>query len=412
MKNKASYGVWTISILLICAYVYAKFQGGFISWFIFYAFLPIAIMAVGLFLFAFRGVHVVRELKKPKYTAGQTVQVRLRIMNPYRFPFIYLMVKDSLDPRLINAVEDTKKIVLGGFKKEYIVEYSIEDVPRGVFKWNELSIETGDLFGLVKRQHTFSHDNEIVVYPKYQIIRRWRTLNEKNIGTTFSFNRQDEDVSSVMGIRDYAPGDRLARIHWKATARTNSLKTKEYEHQITNDFMFFIDREMKSYGGKGTGGKVSALFERTVSLTASLTRLVLKQHFSAGIVSYGKVATVMNMSKDQEQIFRIYEHLARIEADSTYSFIKTVLREISFLPMGTTVVILTPRLDEKIIGLLNDISYRRIKLEFFWMKGHKEITQQERQYLAMLAQAQINYHIISNDRFEQALSGGDQHVTA
>lgn len=416
MKKKPSYGLWTITILLICSYVFAKFQGGFVSWFIFYAFLPIVIMTFFLYFFALKNVQVEREIEKAKYTSGETVEVTLTIRNPYRIPFVYLMIKDTLDPRLVKYAEGTKQVIYGGFKKQFTASYVIQDIPRGVYQWNEVQLETGDLFGLIKKHKQFTCLNEIVVYPKYQKIRYWRTMNERNIGVKSSFNRQDEDVSTVMGIRDYAPGDRLARIHWKATARTNSLKTKEYEHQVTNDFMIFLDREKEVRRGQaeafGQDKRNEALFERAVSLTASLARFVLKQHFSAGLVSYGETATVMNMARDQEQLYRLYEHLARVEQNTTYSFAKTILREVTFLPIGTTVVIITPQLNQRIVKVLNDLSYRKIKVEFFWVKHTAETSEEQNRCLGLLAASQISYYIVSDDLFEQALSGGAQHVSA
>lgn len=415
MEKKAYLGVGALLLLLASSYVFAKFQGGFVSWFIFWSFLPVVSLILVLFLLAFKGASVEREITKIKYTSGESVYITLRIHNPYRIPFMYLIIEDQVDPRLKDSLEESsKQVILGGFKKEFTTTYVLQDVPRGVFLFKDIYVETGDLFGLVKRRQHFTFDNEIVVYPKYQRIRYWRTVNERNIGTRYSFNRQDEDVSSVMGIRDYAPGDRLARIHWKATARTNTLKTKEYEHQVTNDFMFFLDRQKKWLAdGTGTEGESkgsSQLFEKSVSLTASLVRFVLKQHFSAGLVSYGQTPTVMNLARDQEQLYRIYEHLARVEQDTTYSFLKTVLREVSFLPLGTTVVIITAQLDQKIVSMLNDLSYRKIKVEFFWIKDAKEANEAQKHCLGMLTNSQINYYIVADYPFEEALSGGGQHA--
>ncbi len=276
-----------------------------------------------------------------------------------------------------------------------------------MYRWNEITLQTGDPFGLIKKEMSFSQADEVVVYPKYQEIRQWRSMNEKNMGMNQTVHRKAEDVSLVMGVRDYAPGDKLSRIHWKASAKIQQLRTKEFEHQVTNDFMFFLDREQASYGAEE-----HPLFERAVSLTASLAKYALKNHFSTGLVSYGSFPSTLPMTKDQEQLYRIFEHLARIKADATLSFAKTILKEVVYLPTGTTVVIISPRLDKKLALLLGDLSYRKIKVEFFWIREKQPLTNEERSHLQLMEGVQVTYYLVTEEKFSEVLSGGERHVSA
>lgn len=397
----------TLIILLLSSYVFAKFQGGFVSWFLFYSFLPIALFSILQSIFSLKGISVERMIEKKKYTAGEKVVITLKIKNPLRFPLLFLVLKDELDTRITLGVESYRKIAYPGFRKEIEIKYVIKKIPRGLFRFEEINLQTGDLFGFIKKEQSFRLVDEIVVYPKYQDIRSWRTFNEKNVGMSYSMNRQDEDVSSVMGIRDYAPGDRLTSIHWKASARTNTLKTKEFEHQVTNDFMFFLDREVAAYGDEE-----HPLFEKSISLSASLIKFALNHHFSAGLVSYGDMRTVVNLARDQEQLYRIFEHFARIKADTTFSFHKTVLREVVYLPTGTTVVLISPKMTKEMAMIMGDLCYRKIKVEFFWIKEKQETTEIERKSLALLDQLQVSYYIVAGENFNEALSGGQSHVPA
>jgi uncharacterized protein (DUF58 family) len=407
MKKKSSFGIVSIIFLLISAFVFSKFQGGFVSWFLFYSFLPIAIFAMFQYAFALKGVSVERMIEKKKYTAGERVEITLKIKNPLRFPLLFLVLTDGVDSRLTPGLNGFRKIAYPGFKKEVEIQYVIKKIPRGLYRFDEITMQTGDLFGFIKKEKAFNVINEIVVYPRYQDIRSWRTFNEKNVGMSYSMNRQDEDVSSVMGIRDYAPGDRLTSIHWKASARTNSLKTKEFEHQVTNDFMFFLDREEAAYGDEE-----HPLFEQAISLSASLIRYALNHHFSTGLVSYGDERTVVNLARDQEQLYRIFEHFARIKADTTFSFLKTILREVVYLPTGTTVVLVSPRINKKLAMMMGDLSYRKIKVEFFWIKENQDTTEEEKKCLALLDQLQVSYYMVAGENFNEALSGGQSHVPA
>ena len=72
--------------LLILAYVFAKFQGGFVSWFLFYAFLPIALYSLLYHFFVFRLITVERRVNKriarPETVWKSLTQFKILIVFP------------------------------------------------------------------------------------------------------------------------------------------------------------------------------------------------------------------------------------------------------------------------------------------------------------------------------------------
>jgi uncharacterized protein (DUF58 family) len=390
------------------------FQGGFVSWFLFYSFLPLAIYSLLLFFLGFNSLDVKRRVEHTRITAGQSLKVEIECKRRIPFPLIYIIIKDQRKNSVEKAPVHNKAILYPLFSTNVTVVYELVNMPRGVFYWDEITLQIGDPFGLMKREKKITVHSEVVVYPKYKELQLWKTVNERNMGTDLTVHRHSEDVTSVMGIRDYAPGDRLSRIHWKASARTNSLKTKEYEHQVTNDFMFFLDREglASATDTKGTVEGPNSLFERAVSLTASLAKFALAHRFSVGLVSYGRIATRLSLSREEEQLFRIFEHLARVEADAEISFAKLVMKEIVYLPIGTTAVIICPRLTKEIAMMLGDLTHRKIKVELFWVKENKELSDEEKQYIDLIEGLQVTYYLVIGDDFNDILKGGNRHVSA
>lgn len=240
MKKRKSAGLWKMLAVLFICYAYAKFQGGFVSWFVLYTVLPVGIFSILLYFFAFRKVSVERSFVKQKTTAGDELVVTITGSNPWRIPMIFLLVNDTYTAVLTGKKHRVTKLLYPGIKPTFEIQYVIKEIQRGIYRWDEFDLQTGDFFGLMKKRKSVSQKQEVVVYPKFHDIHYWRSFNEKNTGNVYSFQKVDENVSAVVGVRDYAPGDRLAQIHWKASARMNQLKTKEYEHQVTNDFMFFF----------------------------------------------------------------------------------------------------------------------------------------------------------------------------
>lgn len=53
-----------------CCFSYAMFQGGFVSWFLFYAFLPFVLYAGLLALYPLRSFQASRQMDKTQLHAG------------------------------------------------------------------------------------------------------------------------------------------------------------------------------------------------------------------------------------------------------------------------------------------------------------------------------------------------------
>jgi uncharacterized protein (DUF58 family) len=48
--------------------------------------------------------------------------------------------------------------------------------------------------------------------------------------------------SDLYTIRDYQPSDSVRHIHWKATAKTSTLKTREFAAEESHNIVLVFDR--------------------------------------------------------------------------------------------------------------------------------------------------------------------------
>lgn len=394
-------GLFGVLLLLMAAFVFGKVQGGFVPWFLFYAFLTIALYEVIVFICVLRGVEVERELSHVRLNAGAMLEVRVKLRRPPYFPVPWMWVEDHVPVTLNAPSQAGAKLLFPWFKREMTYSYECDQLQRGRHKWQRITIQSGDIFGFIQREKYVDVIDEVLVYPKVREIPKWHTLNERNPGASYALNRVSEDRTSVIGVRDYMHGDRLSQIHWKATAKGMGLKTKEFELQTSNDFMFFLDRRTLHYGMER-----HPLFERAVSLTASLSRYALNRRFTAGLVSYGKDRYVLPPARHPDTLITIYEHLAEVRADSPFPFHKTLLREAVYVPNGTTVVCVTPQVDADVAGAVSQLHERRIKVEVFWLSPTQDDSRIELSRLRSLEQLGIPVRRVYDDRFEAIVRGG------
>ncbi|MFC4766899.1 DUF58 domain-containing protein [Effusibacillus consociatus] len=396
--------LWTV--ILASAFSYAQFQGGYASWFLLFAASTIALYVFLTKYYAGRHLTTERRVSSTKLTAGSTLEVDLDIRSKSRWPLAWLVVEDLIPHKLVIRGTANRRMFFPGFDKRIRMKYTIPDLQRGKYSMRDTILRTGDIFGFYRKEIVHRRDEKITVYPRIVPIRYWHTVNQFNTGMSFAQNRIAEDTTNVLGVRDYAPGDRLSRIHWRATARTGALKSKEFELHVTNELMFFFNRSRQDYGAGG-----GPIFEMAVTTTASLIRYGMEKKYSVGLVSCGQEKMILPVSRSQEHFIKILEHLTLVQPDLDLSFKEIVLREISYLSRGSTIVMITPMLNEEIVKLVSLLEYRKIKTEFFLLKSSASITPEERQQIAKLAIFGVHvYFVASEQELDEAVRGPVVHA--
>lgn len=383
---------------------YAMFQGGFVSWFLFFATFLLIAYEVGTWLWGSSQLECERILSANRLTAGQSLQVELVLRNRSKWPIFWASLEDVLRSWSALHRGGTRTLLYPGFRKETRVQYSILHMPRGRFEFPKTIVQTGDLFGFVQQSKMYPSDDHVMVYPKIIPITVWNTANQYRSGATQAQNRITEESGNVFGVRDYTQGDRLSRIHWRASARTGALKSKEFELHFANDLMFFLDRSVYDY----PFSKVA--FELAVTTVVSLIHYSIQKKHAAGLISFGKERKMYPLSHRPEQFAKILDHLAVVLPDSDALFHDTVLREAQSLPRGSTIVLVTPLIRDETVRLFGLLTHRNIQVELFLIHPELVIPEELNQKLARSAAFGTVVHVIRKEKdLPESLKGGGRY---
>jgi len=304
LKHFSSIGrflfVW---LVLISAFVFAMFQGGQVSWTIFYSILPFILYAILLFIYPLKDIEVSRVIKVPVIENGGRLVIRLNFKRKWYFPLLYTVVsekwRDEDQPFL--AKEKRNKLFLIGFRREITWDYEINKVPRGEHVIEGVSIEVSDLFGWIRKTRFVQMSSTILVYPRTTKIHYTEIGTQYEEGSMTSTFNLIKDTNLATGVRDYQTGDRVAWIHWKSFARTQTLMTKEFEDKRSRELTIILD------------GRPSNSFEEQVTLTASILKDVSKQQITTGFLSIGDGYTVFPSLQIEEDFRQAQIHLAKIK---------------------------------------------------------------------------------------------------
>jgi uncharacterized protein (DUF58 family) len=157
------------------------------------------------------------------------------------------------------------------------------------------------------------------------------------------------------GIRGYLPGDRLRDLNWTVTSRTGQLHVNERAALRATDLVIMID----AFSEVGPPGETS--LDLAVRGAAGLADAYLHTGDRVGIVALGGVLRWLGPAPGYRQFFRIVEMVFGIRfASEVIPDLGRVPR--TALPPRSLVVLFSPLLDTRTLGVVADLRQRGVSL--------------------------------------------------
>ncbi|WP_096201848.1 DUF58 domain-containing protein [Bacillus sp. FJAT-45350] len=376
-------------------FAYAMFQGGFVSWFLFYSVLVVSALTIVAILFSFRGIVVERTFSKQDLYAADSTEVTITIKKRSIHPFFYVRIRDTVP----NSLLDSNTIGSGAlfflsFKNELSFQYPISNLPRGKHEFNEVELTLGDLFGFFQKSTRLKVHSSILVYPRLRDIGEWkvRTRRQGGEGTSISLSQSMDEELSIAGVRRYVPGDRLSSIDWKQSARSSSLMTKEFE--TFQETRFFL--------GLYSFVRVPDIdaYERAVELAASFVNYFYTKSVSLGFVDYRSAPSVIPCEKQLDNYYSMYRKLALAEMEDESYF--ELERYRNAVPQGEMIVLITTTLSEEFVSLVQSLRISS-DVRVCWTQAESELSTEERERLDSLRRNRVRVFQFPNEEFNQSM---------
>lgn len=386
--------LFVISALILVTFSYAMFQGGFVSWFLFYSFLPFAFYAICLAFYPFDEFAVERKITRREYQANEEVKVQVTLKRRLSFPLLFILVEDCLSESMNESVQEKKNkhFYLLGFRKEFSFEYSIEKLPRGEHEWQAIRMMTSDLFGLIEKEKRIKLEEKILVYPAYEELMEGSFVNA-NQGMDASQSRIQRETSMVVGIRDYQSGDRLSWIDWKASAKRNGMVTKEFEQSQSRDVFMVMDCVP------------DRRFEIIVSFTASLGRALLRKGIRVGFLSVHNEKVIIPIHGGEASRQQLFYQLAQMKDHCFVPFDRVLETESFLLQQKATFMLVTAHLSISLIEAAKRCTTRNCPIIIFVIKSADDfITVTEQSMKAMANVHGMRVAFVYEGKFSVGLS--------
>ncbi|MEW9670328.1 DUF58 domain-containing protein [Ammoniphilus sp. 3BR4] len=345
-----------LAFFTLLSYVYKGWHPGFASTFIFSILAALMLYEGMVFLTSFYKLNITRLVAKKRLQAGGTQVVTIKLARGFRFPLAWYAVHE-LWPGNLPPVPG--QVFFPWFKKEIDITFELPQLARGAYDLKEITVVCGDLFGIFKAEKTIKLTDRFLVYPKYDLLQKWTAKDGQKSGQASIARRHSDELTSVVGIREYAFGDRLNQIHWKATAKSQTLKTKEFEYQVSQYFAVFLDSRQGAYPD-------SRSFEKAIQAAASLSNLGFKKQLKFALLIEGSPGKAKMLEGAQgHDFYRVLEELSALQAEGKAGVEDLVKQALPLLPRGAQLAIVTGRIDRSLSLLLAELAHKQTKVELF-----------------------------------------------
>ena len=397
-----------IILLILVLFSFAMFQGGFTSWFLFFSFLPIFLYQMALMFYSIKMWQVTRELSKQRIEAGDQVIVKISIRRKIPFPLYYCIFEEIFpeslnkidlrqdkykqmnNPDSIKTVRQKKSILFPWFKREFTLTYPLTHLPRGEHILSEVRIRTGDIFGLIKKDHTFQTVCHLTVLPSRRKLFMEEKASNLEQGMISSPSIHFKNTNVVSGIREYMPGDRFSWIDWKQTARKNEVMTKEFEQEKSTDTLLVLDSTYYPDLNE-------LAFEATVELSLSFIDLFKKNGTSANVLTIGEEMNFFP-AKRFVQKEAIERHLTTIQPSGSKAFPLLLKEGLMRWNNQHLIIILTTTLDESLQETIKQLKMRRKRVHLIYIQAKQDLTPSGQAIIKHLTQINMDVNLLTEDQ--------------
>ena len=363
-----------IIAVLILAYL---LRVGFFS-FAVYVLLGLVAVSQLMGRFSLVGMRHERHCDVVKARIGETATVRTQVANQKALPVLWVLMDDVVPSGLSCTGERGRAMFMRPFQRHRLM-YQLTLDRRGYHRLGPLILESGDAFGLVRRFRAGRTAHYVTVYPKVVPIARYELMTRRPIGEVRVRQRMYEDPTRLAGVREYARGDPLNRIHWKATAKTRRLHSKVYEHSTMVGANIVVDFEERAWAEEHRFHRS----ELAIVAAASIANYIAEQKQLVGLISNGRDAArrareemeeLQATSRRQLQrllaerdrsealrpvevapkkaganLLQIFETLARLELQQGLSLAQMLSSEYNRLPRDAALVLIVPQVPPSLV---------------------------------------------------------------
>lgn len=283
-----------------------------------------------------RHLKLTRELRFGWAQVGDRLIERFSLVNEAPLPALWLELEDLSTLPGYRASRGT------GVAAQSSIRWHRESFcsRRGLFYLGPTKLRTGDPFGLYTVTLYYPASLPLLVLPPIVPLPAIEVAPGGRSGEGRPRADARDRVVSAAGARPYAPGDSRRWVHWKLSARHETLFVRLFDGTPAGDWWILLDMDVRVQVGEGE----DSTEELGVILAASLADRGLRARRAVGLLAHGEELVWLPPQAGEGQRWEILRTLALVNRGQR-PLAELLHRVRPALGQRTTLIIITPAVE-------------------------------------------------------------------
>lgn len=316
--------------------------------------------------YSITNVRLQRESRGLRQQLGQVFEEQFTVENQFPLTKPWVEVEDGS-----GLLSSGSSRVLSSIRPNSVRNYSGYTLlsKRGEYFLSPTILFSGDPFGLFAFRKTITSNERLLVMPFLYDIQKFPLPSGRLPGGVAVRRRTPEvEPPRAAGVREYASGDSLNRIHWPTTARRDRWMVKEFEQDPQADIWILLDAQEDVHVREDNSEAQDLeqiplwwlnrnafklpldTFEYAVSIAGSVARYFSRGGQVVGFACSANRRIILSSERGERQLNKILETLALVKAEGRMPVESLVDSQVAFLPRGSTVIIITASVKKSLVG--------------------------------------------------------------
>lgn len=325
-----------------------------IAWFIFMTFVIVGLQIFIYSQFGLKQVEYERSFSETVVFTGEKVEMVDEISNRKFLPLPWLRLesrlhKDLQFDRKIESAADELQLHKSMFSflpyQKIRRTHTFTCTKRGYYQFSDVHMTTGDVFGFEEAFKQIKAYGEIIVYPRLLEMEELPLPTQHWLGEVVVRRWIVEDPFLAVGVREYASGDPLQAVNWKATARTNQLQVTKKDYSADHHLMIYVN--FNQTGDVWLPILDEAWIEEALSYAATIAEHAIRKGVPTGFACNSYVSKRdadrirIEPENSSHHLAYLFETIAKLAVDANRSIQSFLQRDVEDRVSGTDILLIT-----------------------------------------------------------------------
>jgi uncharacterized protein (DUF58 family) len=226
----------------------------------------------------------------------------------------------------------------------------------GGYRIGDMVVRARDPLGAFHWEGRVGPPRALKAYPRPERVDDLLRPEKTQVYSGNYVSRERGEGIEFADLRPFAPGDRIRRVNWRASARRGELWVNEYRPERNADVVVFLDTFAEA------AGKDGSTLDLGVRAASAFIGHYLRHKDRVGFISYGGRLNWLQPRTGVAQLYRIVDALVDSEIVLNYAWSDVDVLPRNTLPPRSLIVAITPLLDDRAASALLDLRGRGFDL--------------------------------------------------